>query len=149
VSLIVPVEGQKGKYIISVERDLFLLEWDGRSKVRSGFKKLATVDEHQKDNRFNDGKCDNQGRLFIGTMGHESKPGDFALNRGSLFSLDLEGKVRMHEDKISISNGLCWSSDSKKFYFVDSLKYKVHLYDFDVKLYIKIFKIINGILIYY
>ena len=47
---------------------------------------LTTVEEDHPTNRFNDAKCDQQGRLWAGTMGFEEEPGKLNPHMGSLYS---------------------------------------------------------------
>ena len=47
---------------------------------------LTTVEEDHLTNRFNDAKCDRQGRLWAGTMGFEEEPGKLNPHMGSLYS---------------------------------------------------------------
>jgi sugar lactone lactonase YvrE len=77
-------------------------------------------------NRFNDGKCDRQGRLWAGTMGDV----DWDSPVGNLYRFDGAEAVRM-EEKICCSNGLGWSPDSKTMYFTESFKHRIFAYDFD------------------
>jgi len=44
------------------------------------------VEEDHPTNRFNDAKCDQQGRLWAGTMGFEEEPGKLNPHMGSLYS---------------------------------------------------------------
>lgn len=56
-------------------------------------------------------------------------------NGGSLFLVTKEN-VQLPEEKIanvSISNGLAWSKDDKKFFFIDSATRKIVRYNFDVE----------------
>jgi len=64
-------------------------------------------------------------------MGDESLPGDVDPEKGHLYSLGLDGQLISHVDKIGISNGLSWSSDSSKFYYIDSVAYSVDVFDFN------------------
>lgn len=66
VSLVAPVEGQPNKYLVTVERDVQVMEWDGVSDKPTSLKRLYTVDDHCPTNRINDGKCDAAGRLWAG-----------------------------------------------------------------------------------
>jgi len=66
VSVVAPVEGYSDKYLVTIERDVQIMEWDGKSATPSSLKKLYTVDDHCKTNRINDGKCDAKGRLWAG-----------------------------------------------------------------------------------
>ncbi|HSM82198.1 MAG TPA: SMP-30/gluconolactonase/LRE family protein [Nodosilinea sp.] len=75
--------------------------------------------------RFNDGKCDPQGRFWIGTMSPEH-PGQAALYR-----YDPDGTVRTMETGLTISNGLGWSPDGGTFYLTDSPQRKIYAYRFD------------------
>lgn len=76
--------------------------------------------------RFNDGKCDPRGTFWAGTMAYDCKNG-----AGNLYEFDSKGNVKKKIDGVTISNGLVWSSDRTKFYFIDSLTYQVHQYDYD------------------
>jgi len=76
--------------------------------------------------RFNDGKCDRQGRFWAGTMDEE-----YPNRRGSLYQLDSNFHLRTMGGKVGISNGLGWSPDNQVFYYTDSATRTIYAYDFD------------------
>ncbi len=76
------------------------------------------------DNRSNDGKCDPQGRFWIGTMDNNVKPG-----QGALYRYDGDECVRML-DGIDIANTLAWGPEGV-FYTADSLAKTIYAFDFD------------------
>lgn len=76
------------------------------------------------DTRCNDGKCDSQGRFWIGTC--SNTPGAAALYR-----YDLDGTLHTLETGLTISNGLGWSPDGATFYLTDSALHKIYAYDFE------------------
>lgn len=76
------------------------------------------------DTRCNDGKCDPQGRFWIGTC--SGTPGAAALYR-----YDPDGTVQTMETGLTISNGLGWSPDGCTFYLTDSAPQKIYAYDFE------------------
>ncbi|MEQ7155146.1 SMP-30/gluconolactonase/LRE family protein [Brevundimonas aurifodinae] len=78
--------------------------------------------------RFNDGKCDAKGRFWVGSIGLDVTPGE-----GSLFCLDTDGRLRVVETGFDLCNGMGWSPDSSRFYFVDSGKRVIYAYDFDLE----------------
>lgn len=49
-----------------------------------------------------------------------------------MYSFGLDSEVTKHFDGVDMSNGLTWSSDNSLFYYVDSLKYKIDAFDFDI-----------------
>jgi gluconolactonase len=135
VSLIIPVEGHRNKFLISLGRHLATIKWDGEHHQVSEITKLGEVDDQSDtlDNRFNDGKCDPTGRLWAGTMGGEPVYGHVKPNKGGLFSLGPDHQLKKHLSHISISNGLAWNPDLGKFYYIDSPKRTVEEYDVDLK----------------
>lgn len=62
----------------------------------------------------------------------EDNPGHYHKRRGALYSVELDGTVIKRLTDVSISNGMAWSSDNKKFYYVDTYKFAVESYDFDI-----------------
>jgi sugar lactone lactonase YvrE len=76
--------------------------------------------------RFNDGKCDRQGRFWAGTMDEESPN-----HRGSLYRLDTNLNCTRIREKVGVSNGLGWSPDNTIFYYTDSAKHTIWAYDFN------------------
>jgi len=81
------------------------------------------------DNRFNDAKCDRQGRFWGGTMSNVAwdKPS------GSLYRLDSDLGVRKVIGEVVCSNGMGWSPDNKTMYHTESFRYAVFKYDFDAE----------------
>ncbi|WOD41811.1 SMP-30/gluconolactonase/LRE family protein [Nodosilinea sp. E11] len=86
---------------------------------------LHTFDFEPPGTRFNDGKCDPQGRFWIGSMSPEH-PGQAALYR-----YDPDGSVHTMETGLTISNGLGWSPDGSTFYLTDSPQRQIYAYRFD------------------
>lgn len=86
---------------------------------------LADPESHLPGNRFNDGKCDPQGRFWAGTMVEHGPPGGAAL-----YCLDTDLNIEKKLDSVTISNGLVWTSDSKTFYYIDTPTHQVRAFDF-------------------
>lgn len=63
----------------------------------------------------------------------EDQPGHYHKGRGSLYSVELDGTVVKRLSNVSISNGLAWSSDRKRFFYVDTYAYSVQGFDFDIE----------------
>jgi len=82
---------------------------------------------HLPGNRFNDGKCDPNGRFWAGTMAYSDQK-----DQGSLYSLDSDLSVHKALDGIAISNGLAWSLDGSLMYYIDSPTHSVATFDFDL-----------------
>lgn len=82
----------------------------------------------QNDMRFNDGKCDRQGRFWAGTQ--EDK---ITQPRGTLYRFDSNGTCSQMRSQIFCSNGIGWSPDNRKMYFTDSVKREIYEYDFDAE----------------
>jgi sugar lactone lactonase YvrE len=79
-----------------------------------------------RDTRMNDGKCDRAGRFYAGTMAADESPG-----KGSFYRLDTQLNVTEVYTGIGISNGLGWSPDDRRMYYIDSLVYRVDVLDYD------------------
>jgi D-xylonolactonase len=91
-------------------------------------KKLATAgDIDPKLLRFNDGKCDALGRLWVGTYDEDIK------TRGGLYCLDLDGTFTRRIDTIAVANGLAWSPDNRIMYHTDSLTNVIYAYPYDLE----------------
>ena len=78
------------------------------------------------DNRTNDGACDAYGRLWVGTMAlDERSPG------AALYRVDADLRVTRALAGTTISNGLGWSPDGARFYFIDSPTRRVDVFAYD------------------
>ncbi len=73
--------------------------------------------------RFNDGKCDAQGRFWAGSL---YEPKDQAL--GVLYMLDGQGLHAMM-DSVVTANGLAWSTDGRTAYWADTAAHQVRAFD--------------------
>lgn len=104
--------------------------------VRGGFARLdldtgdvriiAGVEADRPDRRMNDGNCDAAGRFWAGTMALDERPG-----AGALYRLDPDGSVHTMLQDVSISNGIDWSADGTRMFFIDTPTHAVDLFDMD------------------
>jgi sugar lactone lactonase YvrE len=87
---------------------------------------LLDIESEIKENRCNDAKCDSSGRLWIGTMDMKFKPG-----ASSLYCIDKNLSIEKKLSNLTISNGMAWTADNKRMYFIDSPTQTVQSYSFD------------------
>jgi sugar lactone lactonase YvrE len=78
------------------------------------------------DVRMNEGTCDPDGRFLCGTMAYDERPG-----AGSLFRLDPDRTVTVVLEGVTISNGLEWSPDGTRAYYVDTPTREISVFDYD------------------
>lgn len=105
--------------LVSLRRDLALFHPDTGQLQR-----LHRPEPDLPDNRFNDGKCDAQGRFWAGTM-------DFGCQEptGALYRFEANGNcTRMHTG-FAVTNGPTWSRDGRTLYFNDTVQGQVHAFD--------------------
>ncbi len=99
-----------------------LWRFDPAAGVRS---LLAPPPYDPKVERFNDGKCDPQGRFWAGTV---REPRDPPL--AALYCFD-RGELTRKADGIAVSNGLAWSADGRTMYWSDTHTHRIFAFDFD------------------
>jgi len=75
--------------------------------------------------RFNDGKCDPQGRFWVGTLVEARHPAIASLHCYS------DGKLERRADGITVSNGLAWSPSGRTMYWSDTTAHAIFAFDFD------------------
>ncbi|KAL8730673.1 MAG: hypothetical protein Q9181_004581 [Wetmoreana brouardii] len=80
--------------------------------------------------RCNDGAVDRAGRFWVGTM-NDPKVKEPA-NEGVLFRLDPDLSLHRMMEKVTIPNGMGWSGDDKKMFFVDTPTRNIFVFDFDL-----------------
>lgn len=105
--------------------------------VRDGFVRLdpqtgaltpfVDVERDLPRNRMNDGYVDARGRFWAGTMSM-----DGVRNAGSLYSLAPDGKVTKHLSGVTTSNGIDWSADNRRMYYIDTGEPRIDVFDFDL-----------------
>ena len=86
--------------------------------------RTAAVFPHGPEVRTNDGACDPNGVFWIGTNRLDFAPGGGALYR-------FDGELELVLDDITLSNGLGWSPDGSRMYYIDSMTFRVDVFDFD------------------
>jgi sugar lactone lactonase YvrE len=110
-------------------RGLMLAMRDGFAALDTETESLrfvAHVELDKPGQRMNDGACDAAGRFWAGTMCMQERPG-----LGSLYRLDPDGTTHTMLGGVGISNGIDWSLDGSRMYYVDSLAQRIDCFDFD------------------
>lgn len=72
--------------------------------------------------------------IFLGTMGYENASGTIP-DQASLYKFVPQNvkNPTVEIRPVSISNGLAWSKDNTKFYYIDTPTRKIASYDFDLE----------------
>lgn len=77
------------------------------------------------ENRFNDGKCSPDGRLFAGSISMVKKTGS-----ATLYRLDPDLSVHTAFSGVTNSNGIVWSTDASTCYYIDTPRQEVLAFDY-------------------
>jgi len=89
------------------------------------FEPIAMPEADLPENRFNDGKVDENGRYWAGSMDDGEKSAT-----GSLYRLDGDLALHKMDDDYSITNGPAFSVDGKTLYHTDTAKRTIFAFDF-------------------
>uniref|UniRef100_A0A182MRM4 Regucalcin n=1 Tax=Anopheles culicifacies TaxID=139723 RepID=A0A182MRM4_9DIPT len=132
-TFIVPVKDKQDWFVIGDTSRLLVIRWDGLATKATIVRELARLPPEHGDNRFNDGKVDPWGRLYVGTMLNDNAGNPFEQATGSLWRYcDRTGQLVEQDRNMYISNGLAWNRQTNKFYFVDSGSNHIKEYDIDL-----------------
>jgi sugar lactone lactonase YvrE len=110
-----------GHLLVALGEQVALYDW-----AAGTLHKLAGTPTSIPGHRFNDGRCDRQGRFWVGTMHNVTRAPE-----GVLYRLDPDLGLVGVLTGISIPNSLAWSPDGRTMYFADSLQYTIFAYEFD------------------
>ena len=94
---------------------------------------VASAEPGRTDGRFNDGKADPAGRVWGGTqtLNLDTGCGEVLPDSG-LYCLGADRQVQRMQDGVIQGNGMGWSADTKKYYFIDTEKHCVQEFDYDL-----------------
>ena len=79
--------------------------------------------------RFNDGKCDPLGHFWVGTIDCK----DYAKPIAKLYRMEADKTLTVEKNGVVNSNGIAWSPDGTKMYYIDTPTHTVVAYDIETK----------------
>lgn len=110
-----------------------LILWNEATDERTEF---AAPETNLPASRLNDGRPSPFGDFWVGSMqnnvdanGQGTPVDDHHL--GTLYRVRRDGSVTVQDEKLGISNTLCWSPDGTVFYFGDTLQNTIFAWDYD------------------
>ncbi|MEI6718158.1 MAG: SMP-30/gluconolactonase/LRE family protein [Betaproteobacteria bacterium] len=118
-----------GGWIVAMETGIYLVQL--QSNGASTHEKLADVEHPTQPMRFNDGRCDRQGRFLSGTMFNDTKAGKSV---GSLYLFGNDNQLTPLMGDLIVPNGLAFSPDGCTMYLADTYasRQTVWAFDYDV-----------------
>ncbi|MBD0274896.1 MAG: SMP-30/gluconolactonase/LRE family protein [Acetobacteraceae bacterium] len=125
---------RSGRVLVALRTGLAVLD-----PASGALRSLAPPPYDPRTHRFNDGKCDREGRFWVGVMrkplpGTE-REGEDGPERGHparpLHVFDAAAGLAPVDAYAVIGNGLAWSPDHRTLYFTDTEAGEVRCFDFD------------------
>ena len=113
---------REGGGLVAALRSGFALIDPERGRVEP----LVDPEADRPDNRFNDGRCDRQGRFWAGSMNEPR-----AARSGALYRLDPDRRCHRMAGDVMVANGLAFSPDDRLLYWSDSRALTIYAFDFD------------------
>lgn len=121
VGCIVP--RQSGGFVAGIDCGIAYADID-----LAGFHVIAAPEKDIPGTRFNDGKCDRRGRLWVASADrNEREP------LGALYRLENSGTIVREMTGIIVGNGFGWSLDDKTMYFTDTGVGTIFALDYDIE----------------
>jgi sugar lactone lactonase YvrE len=112
---------QRGGLIVAIKSGIYDFNLESGALTA-----LAQPESDKPDNRFNDGRCDRNGRFWAGTMCDVARE-----PLGSLYRLDPDGACTYHFNEIIVPNSIAWSPNNRTMYFADTYKKTIWTFDYD------------------
>jgi len=119
VGTVVPKNNEEA--VIALEDGIYLINTNN-----GNLSLLSDVEAELTGNRFNDGKCDPNGNLWVGSMHLEQ-----SAPEANLYKVDAKGTATKMLDSVTISNGIVWTDDKKTMYYIDTPTGMIRAFDYD------------------
>ena len=114
---------EKGGFVLAMRTGLYTVEgWNTERTF------ISDPEVGMDKNRFNDGRCDDKGRLFTGSV---YPPKDYG--GASIYSLGPNGEVKCWIKDLLTANGIGFSPDNKTFYYADTPSHAINRCDFNLE----------------
>ena len=117
------VPRRNGGFIAGGDDGLFFFD-----SVSGSTEPIARPEADKPANRFNDGKCSPDGRLFAGTISLAKITGDARLYR-----LDADLSLATAYGPVTNSNGLAWSPEGTTLHYIDTPTRRVLAFDYEAE----------------
>ncbi|QHG63674.1 glucurono-1,5-lactonase [Pseudomonas putida] len=116
-------------WVAGMESGIFQLQAQTDGSLDSRL--FAAAEHPQHGMRFNDGRCDRQGRFWAGSMLMDMQQG---AHVGALYRVDGEGQLYQQLKDMIVPNGLAFSPDGTRMYLSDSHPnvQKIWTFDYDI-----------------
>jgi sugar lactone lactonase YvrE len=111
---------EDGRLVVALSERIALFD-----TLTADLQTIARISDPFEGHRFNDGRCDRQGRFWVGSMHNITRE-----PVGVLYRLDPVRGLVATQEGICIPNSLAWSPDGRTMYFADSLKFTIFAHDF-------------------
>jgi sugar lactone lactonase YvrE len=115
-----------GEWIVAMETGIYQVKL--LSEGLCTHEKLAQVEHPTQLMRFNDGRCDRQGRFFSGTMLNDTKAG---MRVGSFYRFNNDYQLTRLWGDLIVPNGLAFSPDGATMYLADTHPSRQTIWAFD------------------
>jgi sugar lactone lactonase YvrE len=112
-----------GGLLVALDRKLYTFDPDSEK-----LELFCAVESDDVDNRLNDGRCDADGRLWIGTMDNK-----ILEPTGAFYSVAGDGTVTRHFGDVRVTNSVAISPDQTTLYFSDTRRFTLYAFDLDVE----------------
>nr|WP_087573028.1 SMP-30/gluconolactonase/LRE family protein [Sphingomonas sp. CDS-1] len=110
-----------GCLIACLGTEIVMLDSQGRRMAS-----IASIDADKPGFRLNECRVDRQGRLWAGTLHAQNW-----LPDGSLYQLADDGCWERRTGRLSVPNGLAWSTDGTRMYLTDTPTRVIDMFDCD------------------
>lgn len=110
---------EAGSVVLALEASLFTFDL-GSGRLTT----LAEIEPATLNTRLNDGRCDANGNLWIGTMDN-----GLAAPSGSFYRVDANGTVARQFGDVIVSNTVALSPDQRTLYFSDTRRFITWAFD--------------------
>ncbi|HSV59367.1 MAG TPA: SMP-30/gluconolactonase/LRE family protein [Variovorax sp.] len=119
LACVAPRAGHPGQWIAGMESGLFAIAT--RDDGTLAATRLAHAAHAQSGMRFNDGRCDRQGRFWAGTMLMDMAAAQ-SVGRVYRYQSDVNAgaALRLQFDSLIVPNGMAFSPDGRTMYLSDS-----------------------------
>jgi sugar lactone lactonase YvrE len=111
-----------GMALVALEDGIYTIDLDSTDLLI-----YSDIHDTEVPSRYNDGKVDPNGNLWVGSM-----PLAQDTATGKLYRFQPDGSHEIMHRNIGISNGIVWTKDGSTMYFIDTQKGNITAFDYNL-----------------